>query len=296
MSLKDYDIKSQENRWNEEYGVEEWVIVYTIPTTRVQAEQLNFRVSMANLLPDCDRSDIYAPCINSSGLTPDPEDANGQLLRVVYRRPPVSMILQPGRGILRFSSYSTPKVNEYAEFKDGRQIARDIANVGAETAVGSWFSTVEKYEIIELEERGVPEVVCVDWAANELAIYQRAFAWISMGGWFTINQVGFDNLKCSEITIQRRDADASVLESTWKFARNPKGWETSGVRWETVIAFDVNGAHVSYDPSTGIATDADGNKLNMGQFIPIRIRSKDSDVIRGTTDFSPIVEYFNWQK
>ena len=302
MSLDQYKIKSQENRWNEEYGVEEWVLVFAIPNNRVQAEQINFRVSMANLLPGCDQSDVYAPCINASALQPDAEDPGGQLLRVTYRRPPASMILQPGRGLLSFGTYTTTRTTETAEFIDGREVIRQIANVGKGAAIGSWTSRLEKRKILKIEERGTVTVRCADWAAAELDLYARAASWIGKGGKLVINGVDFAQggaypaIKCAQITIERRAADASVVESSWVFARKADGFRTSGEQLLSAYAVDLSGNAVSYDWNTGLATDSDGNKLRAGQFLVTELNDKDADAISGIADFAAMGDYFKWMK
>jgi len=315
MSISQLAVKSQVNRWNDELGVEEWVLGYTVPNAWVRSNELNFRVSLANLLPGADHTDIYAPCIHRSNLVPDPQDANSQILTILYRRPGDAMILQPGRGLLRFSTYSTTKKEETAVYRDGRDYTRQTTDwtKPEEATWASWTVTLERRETLTIEERGIVIVQCADWAIDELALYARAFAWIGMGGEFKIGGeaasypslpsgwadrrgpsiVGgllFDNLKLMRVDIQRKDNDASVVFSTWQFARNPEGWKESGIVSEQWAVSDRDG-NVTF-------SDLDGARpvFASGSYMALKLHNADPDVIRGKADFSAMQDYFKWMK
>ena len=293
MALIDYAIKSQVNRWSNQLGVEQWELVYAIPTSALSAERSNFRVSLANLLPGADATDAYAPCIHASYLTPDPENPDGQLLTVLYQRPTTDMLLQPGRGLLDFGTYSTTKTEETAVWRDGREIMRQQFGLSSTAQFASWTSSIEKREALLIEERALVILRLADWAKYELPVYQRGLAWVGMGGEFTIGKAKFDNLKLARVDMSRKETDASVVLSTWQFARNAAGWQQSGVVAERWAAFDWQGNPVEYDP------DADPPvvpPLSAGFVSTIKLRSTDSDVVRGTVDFRAVEQYFTWMK
>jgi len=290
MALTNYHIKSASNRWSASASTEQWELVYSIPNTVVQSETENFRVSLKNLLPGCDETNLYAPCIHASRVSDDPDDKASQLVTVLYQAPSDDMILQPGRGLLNFATYSTTKQEETAVFRDGREIARQELGLSSDAQFASWTSTLERRTTLLVLERGLMITRLADWATYELDIYVRANAWIGMGGEFTINGKKFDNLKLSRVDIQRKPSDASVVLSTWQFARNPDGWGTSGIVQDEWYATDFDGNEVEYDP------DATPPVVPSGSFMSIKLSNTDSEVVRGFTDFTPVEQYFRWMK
>jgi hypothetical protein len=295
MSLLDLDIKSRANQWDKDTGGEQWIVQYSLPNTRIVAEELNYRVSMANLLPWADAADVYAPCIHRSSIVPDPEDANSQLLTCTYQRPSDRMLLQPGRGIMRFSSYTTTQKEETGVFRDGRDVTLQGATATT-SGFASWTNSLETRDRLIIVERNVLVLIVADWAINEPALFDRADAWNGYGGEFTIKDRLWDNLKCAKADIQRKESDASIVFSTWQFARNPEGWTLDGIINETYFATDMQGNLVTYDPVTHTARAAGGPTLTQGQFLSMKVRKTDPEVIKGTVDFAAVEDYFKWNK
>ena len=296
MGLSDYLIKSQDNRWNSELNVEQWVLTYSIPSAKLQAEAPNLRVSLTNLLPGADATDTYAPCIHRVQAAPDPADANAHAVSVLYQRPTTDMLLQPGRGLLNHRTYSTTKREETAVFTESRDLIRQMVSTSSSTSLGSYLSSVERRDVLTVEERGLVVLRLADWAVKELDLYKVANTWMGMGGEFTIGGNKFDNLKLAAVDISRKDSDASVVLSTWQFARNPDGWGQSGIVSEEWIAFDWEGNELVYDPDADPPViprySASGERLYY--FPHMKLRNLDSEVVRGFTDFSAMEAYFLW--
>lgn len=296
MGLSEYVIKSQENRWSDDLGVEQWVLTYAIPNERLQAEERNFRVSLTNLLPGADATDVYAPCIQRSQVVPDAQDANGHMVVVLYQRPTTDMLLQPGRGLLNYATYSTTKKEETGVFVNSRDIMRQMLGATPSPSSASWISGIERRDVLIVEERGLVITRLADWTVNELDLYMTANAWMGMGGEFTIGGKKFDNLKLARVDISRKDSDASVVLSTWQFARNPDGWKQSGIVSETWIAFDWEGNELEYDP--GATPPVIPTRSAKGEYLfyfpHMKLRNMDSEVVRGFTNFSAVENYFRW--
>jgi len=296
MALSEYVIKSQDNRWDSELNVEQTVLTYSIPNAKLQAEAPNLRVSLTNLLPGADPTDTYAPCIHRVQAAPDPADANAQAVVVLYMRPTTDMLLQPGRGLLNHRTYSTTKKEETGIFVNSRDIMRQMLGATPSPSSASWISGIERRDVLIVEERGLVVLRLADWAVKELDLYAVANAWMGMGGEFTIGGKKFDNLKLAAVDISRKDSDASVVLSTWQFARNPDGWKQSGIVSEKWIAFDWEGNELEYDPDATppVIPTRSAKGEYLFYFPHMKLRNMDSEVVRGFTNFSAVENYFRW--
>ena len=295
MSLDEqYRVKTERSRFLDRIGTEQVTLVFEVPTVKIPEERANFRVSVDNILPGHDTTDIYAPCIHDSYVDNDPENREGKLVTCVYQRPSEEMILRPGRGLLKFDSYSTTKREEVAAYKKHTPTVTQPDIDPAKFA--SRFVILEKEDSLEIVERGLLIIRCVDWAVNEMTVYARAVEWIGKGDkqqlrtpdpgpGLTINKQLFFRLKCARVTIQRRPSNVAIVDSTFQFAMKDTTWAEDGIVDERWYAMDLNGNEIE---------DFDPTALPTVPYMTLKLRDYDSDVVNGYEDFTDIQSYFTW--
>jgi len=289
-ALSSYDILQQESGIERSTG--EWYGRRVLSLTRADIDngyvQEVISESTENKWPDT--TGLYAPCIHQCQIVPFPRRSGFYKATLHYRRPTREMILRPGRGLLSFDSYTTTIKKEIGVFRDGRE--QTIYNNIPSTDWAMYTVTIERKDVLEVEERGLVIVDAAEPYTKERSMYQRMMNWIGKGGQFIIgtipNVLVFSNLKCAKIQAQRRPTDLSVIDMQYQFARKSDPWKESGVIQQEWYATDLDGAEVVYDPNTDPPT------IPEGTFMAVKLHNMDSDVINGIADFTPISEYFKW--
>jgi hypothetical protein len=294
--LEKYRIKSSSERWSSQYETEEWVLVYIIPEDKRDTLKPYYKVSIDNILPGHDTTDPYAPCINESGPMALSEAYPGHYeLPVVYRRPPINMILQPGRGICGMNTYASSRTKEIADIPTS--LTQPLSS--NEIRITD-LNLITKSQIIESVERGTLIVQATNWEGNENTLLTRALAWIGMGGSFKYRGKLYTNLKLAAVDIGRRASNAAVVDSTWQFAQNPSGWKASGTPTEYWQRVEYNTREVAryVDPlGNNLAIPGQfpgGDTFTAKSYVSIKLREVESEVIRGSASFTPIESYFSW--
>jgi len=244
MSLSDYAVKSQRNRWNQTMNREEWVLTYVIPESKVASERANMRPVLENKLPGqaerivvtrwdgAGRRKIHfnvanslAPCIVDS-FEHASELPGCKEVVCVYARPTRGMLLSlPGRGDMRFETYETTVTKEVPlvmKHVTKRALVDEVRAITRGELADDWWKNHEipyqtdvqvyasKQGILELSERGLVILDLVDSYFDLPMAVDRALAWIGKGGSFTIGGHTYG----SDIHTSNQKP-AHITEKTW---------------------------------------------------------------------------------
>ena len=244
--------------------------------------------SLSNKWPS--KTGIYDACITHMSVRPAIPLLPYVMVTCLYEKPTAAMILQPGRGLINFSSYSTVKVKDAAVFNS------TIAHNDGET-VYSYQNRLRRRRATDELERALIVVRTADSVTNYETVLARAVAWIGKGGTlnsktngtFDYGNTSFSNLKLARVDLTPRADDVSVIDGVWQFAQNPDGWRSEGVINDEWYAADaLTGVEVEYDP------DANPPVIPGSAFMALKLKNEDYEVITGEQDFTDIEGYFDW--
>ena len=334
MSLEQYQIRSERTRFLDHLGTEEWTLVFEVPTENIADERANLQASTTNILRGHDATDIYAPCIHDSVVNIDPDNPEGKIVTCVYRRPTDEMILQPGRGLIEFDSFSTTEsrtvlgmVEKQPDFRGGlfRSLAPPLYGYPNFFLRDTYFDTIEQ-TLHEIVERGVIILRLCDWAINEGPVFERAERWIGKGD--------EPQVRASEERKRLRDARHSSISiadglgdwanevsfgipaltinktnyyrlkcSKVEIRRRPHNvaitdsrfyFTTKDTKWELGGTFKEKW-YLMDAQGQPIPYDPDeGIFANTRVYKSLRLLDYEKDVVNGYADFTPVQSYFTW--